>query len=538
MIPEIELLIKQFDGKTWNTETQVQFMNCLADEDFYLGEAKNDPAFSARDRINRAPKSLGFVVLKPKIKATPAGEQLIVSSRKDEIFLRQLMKFQIPSPYHNPSDSASHFYVKPYLEILRLIRTLGGLTFDELQIFGMQLVDYHLFNRVVSKIKKFRIKKKEFKGNYKKFREQYLMSELKRIYKDDLAIGNTKTRESRDASTYNFLKTKGRNMHDYADACVRYLSITGLVNVTYRGKTISIATDREQDVDYILANVERKPLQTDNEKEYAEYLGNAKNPVLLTDNKDLLAIKIKTQFPDTEFSETDGLDKLKDLYSTLLNEQKEQNIRQKVNEIKENKLYDDIQDLFAHIGDRDLYNAPLLFEWNTWRAMTMIDGGDIKANLVFDDHGEPLYTAGGNKPDIICDYGDYMATIEVTLQSGSRQFESEGESVARHLGRLRTNTNKPCFSLFIAPVINNDCISYFYGLHRINITTYGGKSVIIPLPLSVFIKMLASSYKNDNKPNPGHIKRFFETSARIAEKAKSEREWYDAIQNHAIHWLE
>jgi len=163
MIPEIELLIKQFDGKTWNTETQVQFMNCLADEDFYLGEAKNDPAFSARDRINRAPKSLGFVVLKPKIKATPAGEQLIVSSRKDEIFLRQLMKFQIPSPYHNPSDSASHFYVKPYLEILRLIRTLGGLTFDELQIFGMQLVDYHLFNRVVSKIKKFRIKRKSLK---------------------------------------------------------------------------------------------------------------------------------------------------------------------------------------------------------------------------------------------------------------------------------------------------------------------------------------------------------------------------------------
>ena len=65
MIPEIELLNTHFAGQKWNTETQLAFMELLKEENFFNGEGANDPAFSARDRINRAPKSLGFVVLSP-----------------------------------------------------------------------------------------------------------------------------------------------------------------------------------------------------------------------------------------------------------------------------------------------------------------------------------------------------------------------------------------------------------------------------------------------------------------------------------------
>ena len=90
MIPEIELLNTHFAGQKWNTETQLAFMELLKEENFFNGEGANDPAFSARDRINRAPKSLGFVVLSPVISLTPAGLELVNSRRKDEIFLRQL----------------------------------------------------------------------------------------------------------------------------------------------------------------------------------------------------------------------------------------------------------------------------------------------------------------------------------------------------------------------------------------------------------------------------------------------------------------
>jgi hypothetical protein len=58
MILEIELLYTHFEGQKWNKETQIAFMQLLKDENFFNGSGANDPAFSARDRINRAPKSL------------------------------------------------------------------------------------------------------------------------------------------------------------------------------------------------------------------------------------------------------------------------------------------------------------------------------------------------------------------------------------------------------------------------------------------------------------------------------------------------
>ena len=110
MIPEIELLHTHFSGQKWNTESQTAFMQLLREENYFYGEGVNDPAFSARDRINRAPKALGFVTLSPVIELTAAGQELIHTKRKEEIFLRQLLKFQIPSPYHKPTDKAAVFW--------------------------------------------------------------------------------------------------------------------------------------------------------------------------------------------------------------------------------------------------------------------------------------------------------------------------------------------------------------------------------------------------------------------------------------------
>ena len=188
MVPEIELLVKHFAGKKWNKE------------DYFYGSGENDPSFSARDRINRAPKSLGFLKLSPTIELTPAGEKLIASKRKDEVFLRQMLKFQIPSPYHEPSSKAAKFCVKPYLEMLRLVRRMGTLKFDELQIFGMQLTDWHEFERIIQKIETFRIEKSKNKGSYREFKAKYLNSELKQIYESRIEQKETQTRESLDTS--------------------------------------------------------------------------------------------------------------------------------------------------------------------------------------------------------------------------------------------------------------------------------------------------------------------------------------------------
>lgn len=55
MIPEISLLVENFEGESWNKVTQMRYMDILREEQFFNGNATNDPAFSARDRINRAP---------------------------------------------------------------------------------------------------------------------------------------------------------------------------------------------------------------------------------------------------------------------------------------------------------------------------------------------------------------------------------------------------------------------------------------------------------------------------------------------------
>jgi len=537
MIPEIELLNTHFSGQIWNTDTQRAFMEQLKEENFFNGEGTNDPAFSARDRINRAPKSLGFVVLSPSIRLTPAGIELVEAKRKEEIFLRQLLKFQIPSPYHKPTENSAGFWVKPYLGLFRLIRHFGSLKFDELMLFGLQLVDYRQFEAIVAKIDKFRIEKAQNEGNYRKFLAEYLEKELRDIYSTDICSGNTRTRETNDASIAKFLKTKANNMRDYADACFRYLRATALLNISHLGKSISIVPEKIQEVDYFLNHADREPCFVNNESQYVAYLGNPLIPALLTDNRELLKQKIRTEFPNLQISETLTLQELKNIFADQLENRKETFITEQIRAIKDYRAFEEIKTTFCQILDNSLYDTPLMLEWNTWRAMTMLDGGNIKANLKFDDFGNPMSTAQGNMADIICDYSDFGLTVEVTMQSGQRQYETEGEPVTRHLAKLKQETNKPAYCLFIAPNINDACIAHFYTLHKMNIRYYGGTSTIVPLPLNIFQKMVDDSYKAPYIPEPKHVKRFFDRSNELANECDNEKVWYEKITNEALNWL-
>lgn len=537
MIPEIELLHTHFSGEKWNTDTQRAFMELLKEENFFNGKGANDPAFSARDRINRAPKALGFVVLSPTISLTPAGLELIKAKRKEEIFLRQLLKFQIPSPFHKPTAKAATFWIKPYLEVFRLINHFGSLKFDELRLFALQLTDYRNFDLIVEKIDTFRIKKAENKGNYKKFYQEYLYSELKQIYADRIKKGKTKTRETTDASVSTFLKTQASNLRDYADACFRYMRATGIVNISHIGKSISIAPEKSQDLDYFLKNTDREPCFIDDEEKYVNYLGNSETPTLLSDDRVLLEEKINTEFPEISIKKEMSLQEIKDTFADEIEKRKNQILTEQISAIKDYRLFDDINSTFDQILDKSIYDAPLMLEWNTWRAMTMLDGGNIMANLKFDDFGNPMSTAQGNMADIECNYGNFNLTVEVTMQSGQRQYETEGESVTRHLAKVKKAYNKPSYCLFIAPKINDAIIAHFYALHKINISYYGGKSTIIPIPLSIFRKMLEDSHKANYIPEPKHVQHFFEKSNEIANSTENEKDWYEGITQKALNWL-
>ena len=537
MIPEIALLDEEMNGEEWTPVTQAKFYHLLRDRDFFEGEESKTPELSARDRINRSPKALGFVSL-PIVGLTPVGKEFVESNNKEEILLRQMLKFQLPSPYHPLGNGAADFCVKPYLELFRLVRTLGTLSFDELQIFGMQLVNYNYFDDIVEMIKQFRTDKELYKGKYKEFRQKIFHREAKKIYEDEILSGNISTRESKTTTVESFLDKKISNLRDYADAGVRYLRSTGLVNVTAMGKTLSIIPEKIRDVDYILSTVDRKPCFISELENYENYLWNPTTPRLLTDDKDKVIEKLLTDF-GVSANHALSVNRLKDMLNEQIKARKEKKIAEQVKELKDYSLYDEIEETFDNMGKS--YEPSLFFEWNTWRAMTMLNGGDIKANLKFDDSGNPMNTALGKMADIECDYGDFDVTVEVSLSSGALQFKMEGEPVPRHIGIHKERTKKPTYCFFIAPTINPSTIAHFYSLYISNIDMYGGKCNIIPLRLDTFRKMLKDAVDASTKPTPTNIKRLFEKSQEYAKECfvndENETLWYERITNDAMNWL-
>ena len=538
MIPEIKLLSDNFTGALWNKSNQISFIELLAKDSNFEGEGfSGDLAFSARDRINRAPQALGFINLKPTIQLTAAGDLFINGKRKEEIFFRQLLKFQLPSPYHL-QDNANSFWVKPYLEILRLIRTLEYITFDEMCIFAMQLIDYHAFDKIVSKIKSFRNKKASSLKSYKTLYRETVNAELSEIYSEEINANKLNTRESTEHTLFKFIKTKKSNLRDYTDACFRYLRATGMVAISHKGRSISIMPDKIADIDYILDNIDRNPVFVDNLVEYKNNLFNSSVPRLYTDNDENLIDYIlrhsdKTKAQIVSYS----VEQLKDLRDEIISKNKASIIDAQIQQLKSYSLYNEVIDTYNEIIADELYDIPLMLEWNTWRAMTMLDGGKITGNFKIDDAGQPLSTASGNIADIICDYGSFGLTVEVTMQSGQRQYETEGEPVARHLAKYKKSTNKNAFCLFIAPQINEACIAHFYTLAKTNISYYGGKSIIVPLPLEVFMKMIENSYSAKFTPTPLHIKELFDYAQKAVDESPDERQWFNSIQDKALNWL-
>ncbi len=548
MIPEIQLLSDNFTGQKWNKQTQVEYFSLLAKSDFFEGSGSSkNKDFSARDRINRAPKLLGFVDLSPKIELTDAGRTFIYGNRPQEVFLRQLLKFQLPSPYHTETEKIKgSFFVKPYLEIMRLVRDLENLSFDELRIFALRLIDYRKYDDVKKAILDFRAEKERNKGRYKKFVDEKLTDSIYQIYSDDIAAGKTKTRESANKSLKNFLNTKKRNFRDYTDACFRYLRYTGLVSISNRNRSISFFPEKLREVDYILENMDRNPVfisdDKSDEKAYKKYLFDSSYPRLYVDNVENVIDQLMhiSDYTHRQLAEK-SLEELKDIRDRVVNEHKKVIIEGHVSEIKSYALYSEIIDTYNEIISEGYYDAPLMLEYNTWRAMTMLDGGNIKGNFKIDDFGMPLSTASGNMPDIECDYDNFVLSVEVTMQSGQRQYESEGESVARHFGRIKNNTDKEVYCIFIAPSVNKACLAHFFALNRMEISFYGGKTKIIPLDLEQFMQLVESSYNyfnyNSIQPSPKDIQRFLDEAIQHLELAVDENDWKCKIQNCVKKWL-
>ncbi|MDR1681688.1 MAG: hypothetical protein LBS12_07905 [Prevotellaceae bacterium] len=66
-----------------------------------------------------------------------------------------------------------------------------------------------------------------------------------------------------------------------------------------------------------------------------------------------------------------SLSALKNILFDEIAKRKGNIISEQVSAIKDYRLHNDINVTFNQIIDKSLFDAPLMLEWNTWRAMTI-----------------------------------------------------------------------------------------------------------------------------------------------------------------------
>ncbi len=533
IIPELNILSQQFSGKAWG-ENQINFFDAIFKSDFYEGTTyPQDPALAARDRITRAPKALGFIQLKPFIELTKAGNQLVNQKRLPELFTKQLLKFQLPSPYHTQSPTVN-FNVRPYLELLRLINELGSISKTEIALFFLQLVNYNKFDEIKNKILKFRETRKNNRSvSWKTYVSQEFEKQISIIFADEVTAKNFRTRESSDESFKKFVKTKEGNMRDYADAFFRYIRGTQLVTID-KNLHLRISNLKQDSVDFLLKNTDRNALNL-TLVEYENYLFDPDELIVLEDNSELINSKIK-ELDDSIDVESLRVDDAKDLLNDLEIQRKAKTIEDTVNHLKLRSDIDDILDIFAKIKKRDVPDVPLFLEWNIWRAFAALNHTQaIEGNFIVDLDGMPLNTAPGKKPDIEINYGSFSCIVEVTMSSGDTQFNMEGSSVPRHYGDLVRKVDHDAYCIFIAPKVAPGTKAHFFNLNRFSTKHYGGKTKIVPMSLDDFISFLQVGITH-NFQDVNKLKNWLDNLISFNLDSEDEEVWFEEIRRKISTW--
>ena len=82
---------------------------------------------------------------------------------------------------------------------------------------------------------------------------------------------------------------------------------------------------------------------------------------------------------------------------------------------------------------------------------------------------------------------------------------------------------------------------HFYGLNKLNNVYYGGKTKIIPIGITQFMKLLSNSFQylatHKCAPTPKEIKSFLDSVLAKLDVCQDENSWKDFIQQSVNQWL-
>lgn len=570
---ELELLAR-FDGQNWwerdaNSKlvNQIAFANLLKESGFFEGTiSASEPAFSARERCRAIWMfGFGYVDNGQILHITPAGRRLIDGIRIEELFLKQLLKWQFPSWQHGGNLRTRHRYqtegvgVFPFVETLKVVKETNGVTKQEIAMFLLPCLSPDAFESSIEKINQYREELQQQRSGRprKEFTERRHIEIFREVYRDDIVRGNIETRESITQTVTDFLKKKIRNSIDYADATIRYFQYTGFFTRSF--DKLVLSPHRSQEIERILRDMDFEIIDYDDVDRFYEHMGNPNLPYLPWENTGDMEARItdiSTQIGETvnEIRVLDSLfipspipqrpaivtvDSLSDYFYYLDKYALKMREELLLRNSRRPEMVTEIVQMYQKIINKEVIDPALFFEWNTWRALIALNDCNAKPNFQMDNELMPLSNAGGRQADIEVYYNeDYIILTEVTLSSGARQFDTEAEPVTRHVGSFQiSNNEKKVYGLFIAPAINPNTPQYFFVFFKQMPFENAGYLTIVPLPLQKFIEFLRFCIEK-RCFNRNTFKQIFNEIENLRETIQTHQEWYESILNIFQSWME
>ena len=531
-------VLAQMEGDAWNPAAQMEFqirliqarlygarnnqfyaglsqadINLLEGEDeisrddaarIFAAKDYEDPAMRGRNSFKPLQK-FGFADISNGVVSVTESGRAFLAEEKDygEIFLRALLKWQIPNPLDLAGFPVRHGYnIKPFVGVLHLVDAVNrecekagdkqkGLSFDEFEIFGLTLIDWRKIGETAREVVKFR----------------KALAKVPRSEKG--AFIESESRRLRPA--FNL-----RHLRDYADNAIRYFRMTGYIRVRGADDHIDIDPLRRVEVDSLLRRDSAKPRDFAPGREYAALMGDSSLPELPGESpKELLAtinnlrrgIAAVGGTPAPSPPTGASASKLKSLRREL----RARHLAA-VGLAEKNRLAEpeairscakELRELTT--SRKRVPNAPETLERLSKAGLDALnDAREIRANYPAGEDGMPTAPAPGGMPDIECRYDGFAAICEVTLLRDSKQWIHEGQPVVRHLRAFENkNAETESFCIFIAPKMHQDTLNVFHisVLHGYE----GRRQKIAPITVEQFCGIL--DYCADRRESDRPLKR-------------------------------
>ena len=353
----LQILKDHFDGQAWNTSQQEKFFDLLRehkvyemDEDDYgnmTNARKQEHARKWVSVLNQLGFCFAYESSEKSVIITKAGKSLINNPEiEDEVFLRQLLKYQKPCalPKQNGA-SFKNVSVLPFIVSLKTTYELQGLSREEISIFLNTTVRMSDVDKMIQQIRDYRTQRSKIEGRVKRkeFYVKVQLARLEEVFDDEvsertilikeLVTGYKKnpafmvsergkqlladmTKGGKGSNTIKakraqlaivetiksgkgvirvkkifldyYLPLKIATLRDYADLTARYLRKSGLFSVS-RDKLITI-TEKEDLIKSLLS----QKWNLVGDKEYLNYLWNDSLPALPSDKADYLKSHLST----------------------------------------------------------------------------------------------------------------------------------------------------------------------------------------------------------------------------------------------------